>query len=106
MSQQYQRDNANVFKLLNRVVDNTVTVITVDLALEKPPQLLRLKESNFVLTEDIKHARAAVTAHNLQEYRPSKLKMERLVLDIDVLLIDTLLKDLKEVRGCEIQSIE
>lgn len=101
----FYQHNASLYSLLSKVVRETQILTIEDVSRDKVTAYPRMEESNFVITEDILRTNAAtVTAHNLSEYRPSQLKLERLMRDSHRLLIDILIDDIGGVRGVSIQS--
>lgn len=101
----YYSDNSSLYSLLSKVVRQTQILLIEDVSKEKVTDYPRLEESEFIISEDIiKINTATVTAHNISEYRPSQLKLERLMRESHVLMIDILLRDIGGIRGVPIQS--
>lgn len=101
----YYKHNASLYGLLSKVIRETQILAIEDISRDKVTPYPRMKESDFVITEDIRRTNAAtITAHYLSEYRPSQLKLERLMRESHRLLIDILIDDIGGVRGVSIQS--
>lgn len=101
----YYNEQAVLYELLSKVVHNTQLICIHDTSMDKVTPYPRMQESDFVITEEILRRNAAVvTAHNLNEYRPNQLKLERLMRQSDRLPIDILIEDIGGIRGVSIQS--
>lgn len=101
----YFRVNESLYKLLSKVVNDTQILLIDDVSSDKISPYPRLEESKFIISQDILRTNASIiTAHVLSEYRPSQLKLERLMRDNHKLLIDTLIEDIGGIRGVPIQS--
>ena len=101
----YYSVNKNIYELLSKVVDNIQSITVVETLHEVATQHPRMKESKFILTEDVRRINdSVVTAHYLEDYRPSHLKIERLMRESNKLLIDILLNEIGGVRGVPIKS--
>lgn len=99
------KTNSSIYGLLSKVVQQTQILSVEEVSKDKSTPYPRMIESDFIITEDIIRTNTSVvTAHLISEYRPSKLKLERLMRESHHLLIDILIEDIGGVRGVQIQS--
>lgn len=99
------KTNERIYGLLSKVARETQILTVVDISRDRVTPYPRMDESDFIITEDILRTNASVvTAHNLSDYRPNQLKLERLMRESNHLMIDTLIEDIGGVRGVQIQS--
>lgn len=95
----FYQANAHLYELLSKVVHQTQSITVIDVSNDKVTPYPRLEESKFVITEDIQRRNASIlTAHYIQEYRPSQLRLERLMRESEKLLIDILIEDMGGIR--------
>lgn len=96
---------SSLYTMLSKVVYDTQIISLVDVSKNKIIASTRMDESKYVITENVKKSvSSTVTAHVLSEYRPTQLKLDRMMRDSNVLIIDRLLEDIGGVRGVFIQS--
>lgn len=99
------RVNATLYGLLSKVAQETQILCIEDVSRDRVTPYPRMAESEFIITEDIIRSNmATMTAHIISEYRPSQLKLERLMRESHRLLIDILIEDIGGIRGVQIQS--
>lgn len=101
----YFNNNLDIYNLLRKVVYNTQHIFIEDTSKLKLTPYPRMEESNFIISEDLlKRNKSILTAHILEEYKPNKIKLERLMRESNILLIDILINDIGGVRGVPISS--
>ena len=95
----FYQANAYLYELLSKVVHETQSISVIDVSNDRVTPYPRLEESKFIITEDIQRRNASIlTAHYIHEYRPSQLRLERLMRESEKLLIDVLLEDMGGIR--------
>lgn len=103
----YYRINSLLYNNLSKVVEETIIVSSKENIVEKPRTYPRLKESDFIISDDLTNiTRSVLSAHNINDYIVSGIRIERLMLDSNVLLIDIILKDMEEIRVVSVQSFK
>lgn len=95
----YYRLNSELYGLLSKVVHETQIITAKEIPISKVSSYPRLKESKYVISKDVTRVTSSiVTAHDLNEYRPSRLRIEKLIRESNKLAIDVLIECIGGVK--------
>lgn len=103
--QNYYATISTLYRLLSNVASNVATLSIATVESDSVIYSSKLDEATFTLSKDMYSSnKNIVTAHILEEYKPSYLCIDKLIKESQKLIIDILLCDIGGLRGVPIQS--